>query len=100
MKRAASWPILFLFFLFLGCQAVTGKTAGQNIDDAVLTSYVKTALVADKAANLVRVDVDTNNGVVYLGGTVSSGKDRERAAELARGVKGVRGVVNNLQVQP
>lgn len=99
MKRAALGAVLLFFFLFSGCQAMTGKTAGQNIDDAVLTSYVKTALVADKASNLVRVDVDTNNGVVYLSGTVDSAKDRARAAELARGVEGVRGVVNNLQVK-
>jgi hyperosmotically inducible protein len=86
--------------LFLsGCQALTGETLGQNIDDATLTTYVKTKLVADKAANLTRVDVDTTRGVVSLTGVVESEEQRVRAEELARQVDGVRSVVNNLQVQ-
>jgi osmotically-inducible protein OsmY len=52
----------------------------------------------DKAANLTRVDVDTNNGVVYLNGTVDSSAQKGRAEELARRVNGVAKVVNNLQV--
>jgi len=91
-----------LFFLAAvigtGCQAMTGKTAGQNVDDATLTASVKAQLVADKAANLVRVDVDTNNGVVYLNGTVESGEQKDRAEQLAKRVDGVKRVVNNLQV--
>ena len=81
-----------------GCQAMTGKTAGRNVDDATLTASVKAQLVADKAANLVRVDVDTNNGVVYLNGTVESGEQKDRAEQLAKRVDGVKKVVNNLQV--
>ncbi|MGH7844113.1 MAG: BON domain-containing protein [Candidatus Binatia bacterium] len=88
-----------LFMIVTGCQAITGETLGQNIDDATLTSYVKTKLVADKAANLTRVDVDTTRGVVYLSGVVDSEEQRSRAEQLARQVGGVRTVVNNLQVQ-
>lgn len=84
--------------VLLGCQALTGKTAGQNIDDAAITASVKSQLVADKAANLTRIDVDTNNGVVYLNGTVESSEQRARAEQLARRVDGVKKVVNNLQV--
>ena len=82
-----------------GCQAMTGKTAGQNVDDATLTSSVKTKLVADKLSSLTRVDVDTNNGTVYLNGVVESPGQRARAQELASQVNGVNKVVNNLQVQ-
>ena len=81
-----------------GCSAMTGKTAGRNVDDATVTASVKSQLVMDKTANLTRIDVDTNNGVVYLNGTVDSTEQRARAAELARRVKGVSKVVNNLQV--
>jgi len=88
-----------LFMVLAGCQAITGETLGQNIDDATLTTYVKTKLVADKAANLTRVDVDTTRGVVYLNGVVESEEQRARAEELAHQVNGVRSVVNNLQVQ-
>jgi hyperosmotically inducible periplasmic protein len=89
---------LLLAFSLAGCAATTGKTAGQNVDDATVTSAVKSQLVMDKAANLTRVDVDTNRGVVYLNGTVESSEQKQRAEELAERVKGVNKVVNNLQV--
>ena len=88
-----------LFMIVTGCQAITGETLGQNIDDTTLTTYVKTKLVADKSANLTRVDVDTTRGVVYLNGVLDSEEQRARAEQLARQVDGVRSVVNNLQVQ-
>ena len=80
------------------CQSMTGKTAGQNIDDATITAGVKSRLVADRAANLTRVDVDTNNGTVYLNGTVDTPEQKAKAEQLAWQAKGVRSVVNNLQV--
>jgi len=82
-----------------GCRSLTGKSAGTNIDDASITAAVKSKLVADKASNLTRVNVDTNNGTVYLNGTVDSLDQRARAEQIAREAKGVRNVVNNLQVQ-
>jgi hyperosmotically inducible protein len=92
------FAMVFLGLLLASCQAMTGKTAGENVDDATITASVKSQLVADKASNLVRVDVDTNKGVVYLNGTVDSPAQKTRAADLARRVKGVTNVVNNIQV--
>ena len=91
--------VMLTVFSLAGCQAMTGKTAGQNVDDATLTSSVKTKLAADKLSSLTRVDVDTNNGTVYLNGVVESPDQRARAQELASQVNGVNKVVNNLQVQ-
>jgi len=82
-----------------GCRSMTGKSAGTNIDDASITAAVKSKLVAEKASNLTRVNVDTNNGTVYLNGTVDTDDLRTRAEQLAREAKGVKNVVNNLQVQ-
>jgi hyperosmotically inducible periplasmic protein len=45
------------------------------------------------------VDVDTNNGTVYLNGTVETPDQKTRAEQLAWQAKGVKSVVNNLQVQ-
>lgn len=81
-----------------GCQTVTGKSLGQNIDDKTITAEVKAKLVADKIRNLTSVDVDTNRGIVYLGGNVSSAETKRDAEQIARRVTGVRGVVNNIQV--
>jgi len=85
--------------LLVGCQGVTGRTAGQTVDDATVTAAVKSKLVADRAANLTRVDVDTTNGTVYLNGVVETPEQKTRAEALARQVQGVSKVVNNLQVQ-
>ena len=75
------------------------RTLGQNIDDATITAAVKAKLVADKPANLTRVDVDTNNATVYLNGVVESAEQKARAEQLAWQAKGVKSVVNNLQVK-
>ena len=99
MRQAMKNFLTILIVVSLsGCSAMTGKTAGRNVDDATVTAAVKSQLVMDKTANLTRIDVDTNNGVVYLNGTVDSSEQKARAAELARRVKGVSKVVNNLQL--
>jgi hyperosmotically inducible protein len=91
--------VMLTVFSLTGCQAMTGKTAGQNVDDAAITSSVKTKLAGDKLSSLTRVDVDTNNGVVSLNGVVESADQRARAQDLASQVSGVNRVINNLQVQ-
>ena len=51
MKRMINSFVAVLFVVSLaGCQSMTGKTAGQNVDDATLTTRVKTKLVSEKAA--------------------------------------------------
>jgi hyperosmotically inducible protein len=100
--RAATRHVAVLLAIVLtmaACQSMTGKTVGQNVDDATITASVKSKLVAEKAGNLTRVDVDTNNGTVYLNGTVESPEQKTRAEQLAWQAKGVKSVVNNLQVQ-
>ncbi len=91
--------LLAVLAVLSGCRAMTGTTAGETVDDATITAAVKSKLVADRAANLTRVDVDTNNGTVYLNGTVETAEQRARAEQLARQAQGVKAVVNNLQVQ-
>lgn len=82
-----------------GCMALTGKTAGRNIDDATITATVKTNLATEKTDTLTKIDVDTNDGVVSLNGVVESAEMKQRAAEVARQTSGVKSVVNNLQIQ-
>lgn len=91
--------VLALVFMVCGCQAMTGRTAGQNLDDSNTTAAVKAQLARDKVSSLTRIDVDTNGGVVALNGTVESAEQRARAEQIARGVSGVKRVINNLQVQ-
>ena len=91
--------LVVLVALTAGCTSMTGKTAGQSVDDASITASVKTKLAAEKPATLTKVDVDTNKGTVYLTGNVETPAIKDRATELARQVSGVREVVNNLKIQ-
>jgi osmotically-inducible protein OsmY len=68
--------------------------------DMSITAAVKERLAADRFANLMRVNVDTSGGIVYLNGVVPSLDHKIRAEQIARQVGGVTQVVNNLQVQP
>lgn len=100
MRRIMNSLAAVLFVVSLaGCQAMTGKTAGANVDDATLTARVKTKLVSEKATNLTRIDVDTNNGIVYLNGTVQNPQQKAKAEDLARDTQGVKKVINNLQIE-
>ena len=90
---------LALFLSATGCTAMTGQTAGQYLDDSTITTSVKAKLVADKAANFTRIDVDTTNHVVSLTGVVESPEQKTRAQEIAMDVSGVHRVDNNLQIQ-
>ena len=51
--------------------AACGKTVGETIDDATITTRVKTSLLNDPAVAGLSIDVDTFKGVVTLSGRVS-----------------------------
>jgi osmotically-inducible protein OsmY len=103
MRPMKAFNAVALFMLLTAvlaaCTSMTGKTAGQNVDDATITSEVKAKLAAEKAATLTKIDVDTDRGTVYLTGTVDTAEMRARAEQVARSVKHVAGVVNNLTVK-
>jgi hypothetical protein len=78
--------------------ARTDAPRANTSADSTITAKVKAKLATEKVSSLVKVDVDTRQGVVELNGTVDSEKTRMRATDLARQVDGVRDVVNNLKV--
>ena len=88
-----------MIFVLNGCQALTGQTLGENIDDTTITTTVKAKLAAEKGSTLTRVGVDTTRGVVQLTGVVQSAAERDLAERVARNVGGVKNVINNLQIQ-
>lgn len=84
----------------LGCQATTRyRTTSRHIDDRAITAAVTSNLIASGEVNFVRVDVETERGVVYLTGVVATQDHKQRAEQEARRVDGVVGVENHLQVQ-
>jgi osmotically-inducible protein OsmY len=87
-----------------GTAGEKSKDAGASIGEAVTDAWITTKLKADfvNEATLKGSDinVDTNNHVVTLKGTVASAAGRTRAAQIAKTTKGVRSVVNTLTVAP
>lgn len=76
-----------------------GKTiadAGKAIDDASLTVKVKSALIAEPGLKALAIDVDTAGGVVTLHGAANTPESRDKAAQVASNVQGVKSVKNNL----
>lgn len=90
--------VLFMAVI-VGCQSTTGKTAGQTMSDASISTAVQAKLTRDRLGNFPRIDVDTERGVVNLSGIVETEAQRAHAARLAQQVEGVVKVNNNLQIQ-
>jgi hyperosmotically inducible protein len=76
----------------------TVGTAGQAVNDGWITTKVKSSFVGVDVLDGSDIDVDTNNHVVTLRGTVASEAARTRAASLAKQVEGVKSVKNELKV--
>lgn len=92
--------ITVLGFMLAGCATKPGnKSTGEVVDDAVITTKVKSALLADPDVSGLAIDVDTYKGQVTLNGNVKSGAQVTRAEDIARKTKGVVGVKNNLQIK-
>lgn len=81
-------------------QAATDATkqAGEAMSDAAITTAVNAELAKDASLSALKIDVDTNSGRVQLKGTAPNAQAKERATQLASGVKGVVSVDNQLQV--
>ena len=77
-----------------------GKTVGDTIDDATITTRVKTSLLNDPDVAGLSIDVDTFQGVVTLSGRVKTPVEQDKAARLARNTPGVISVKNALQIIP
>lgn len=76
-----------------------GKSVGDTIDDATITTRVKTSLLNDPDVGGLRIDVDTFKGVVTLSGRVKSKDEEAKAVALARKIGGVSDVKSTLQIQ-
>ncbi len=75
------------------------KSTGEVIDDAAITTKVKSALLGDPDVKGLAVKVKTYRGEVQLSGFVSTQAEKDRAGEVARGVDGVQSVRNDIVVK-
>ncbi len=90
----------FMLATMLGCASTsTREGTGEYVDDTVITTKVKAALIAAPDVKATEVNVETYKGVVQLSGFVSSSQASVRAAEIASGVRGVTSVKNDTRVK-
>ena len=70
------------------------------VKDSVITTKIKAELAEEKLSSLVHIKVDTDNkGMVVLSGTAASQNAADKAVSIARAVKGVTSVQNNIQIK-
>jgi osmotically-inducible protein OsmY len=75
------------------------ETAGQYVDDAVITTGVKAAIVKEPSLKATEINVETQKGVVQLSGFVASADNIPTAVKVAGAVKGVKSVKNDIHVK-
>jgi len=94
------------FFLALALMSAAGcastqkqEGTGEYVDDSVITTKVKAAIFDEHGLSSAEINVETFKGVVQLSGFVTSHADISKAVAVARGVSGVKSVVNKMQLK-
>ncbi len=92
--------VVTVFALFLAaCATSDQESAGEFIDDSVITARVKAALVKDPMVSALEVSVESFKGAVQLSGFVKTAQQRDRAVKIADDVPGVTQVFNSIQLR-
>jgi hyperosmotically inducible protein len=112
IKPAASKLLMSLFAVGLAVSALSAcnkspdqavpaasVTIGTEIDDTVLTTKVKSALMADEYVKSFDIKVETFKGGVMLSGFVDTQAQMDRGVEVAKAVLGVKNVDNKLSIK-
>ena len=99
-KRISAFLAALTMMFMLGC-ASTAKHegTGEYVDDSVITAKIKARILEEPGLKSAEINVETFKGVVQMSGFVSSLADINKAAELARGVRGVNSVKNDMRVK-
>ena len=100
LRRIASIALIIGFTALAGC-ASTARTegTGEYVDDTVITAKVKAAVFNDASLKSAEINVETFKGRVQLSGFVNSQADINQAVFLARNVKGVSSVANDMRLK-
>lgn len=104
MKQLGKYlPALFLAVALVsavGCASTSKhEGTGEYVDDSVITTKVKAAILDESTLKVAEINVETFKGVVQLSGFVSSQAAANKAVEVARGVGGVKSVKNDMRVK-
>jgi len=100
IRRLHACVLLILLCLLPGCTpAPREEPTPGNVADASTIARVKTALAGEPLLKAAEINVEAREGVVQLTGIVDNRAQMERAVELARGVNGVKSVLNDMQLK-
>jgi osmotically-inducible protein OsmY len=92
--------LLMLIATFAACAATrTQESAGEYVDDSVITTKVKSLLAEDDFLKSFQISVESFKGTVQLSGFVNSQQALDKAVQITRSVKGVKSIKNNLIVK-
>ena len=92
--------LLIVIFTSAACASTrTQESAGEYVDDSVITTKVKSLLAADDLLKSFQIGVETYKGAVQLSGFVNTQKAVNKAVEITRTVKGVTSIKNDLVVK-
>jgi osmotically-inducible protein OsmY len=84
----------------VGCANTTKhESVGEYIDDSAITTGVKAAFALDPNLKATEINVETYKGVVQLSGFVAQAGDIPAATTVARNVKGVKSVKNDMRLK-
>ena len=75
---------------------VQTEGSSKPMSDTAITASIKTDFLKDPDLSVLKIDVDTRDGVVVLNGLAENDEARARAERIAQGIKGVREVKNYL----
>lgn len=99
-KYVSAVLLTMLFVSVMGCHSAPQKeSTGEYVDDSYITTKVKAAILNEKTLKSSEINVETFKGVVQLSGFVNSRSDIHRAVEVARSVKGVKSVKNDMRLK-
>ena len=100
LKYLSTLVLVVAFSSMLGCASTSNHEGpGEYIDDSVITTKVKAAVLNEPSLKTTEVNVETYKGIVQLSGFVTSEADISKAAELARSIKGVASVKNDMRLK-
>jgi len=92
--------VVLMIAAFVACASTPKQSGtGEYIDDSVITTKIKTQLAADDFLKSFQISVESRKGIVQLSGFVNSQAAVDKAGQIARGVKGVTSVRNDLIVK-
>jgi osmotically-inducible protein OsmY len=99
-RKLATIAGVLLMAMTLGCASTrTQEGTGEYVDDTVITSKVKAAILNEPTLKSAEINVETFKGVVQLSGFVSSQAAENKAVEVARTVGGVKSVKNDMRLK-